>query len=73
MFVTISTVRLKLTDLLSYWPTETGIIGPAHVDGHYIALMIKGAPQLVKAGFESETERDAALKKLDRLKKTKQF
>jgi hypothetical protein len=71
--ITIGTVRIRLTDLMSYWPTDTGVLGRTQVEGHFIALMLKNAPALVRAGFESEADRDKVLARLDKLKKARKF
>lgn len=73
MMVTIGSVRIYLKDLMSYWPTEAGVLGQKHVEGHYVALMLRGAPALVRAGFNSEADRDTMIRKLDKLRKAKKF
>ena len=71
--VKVGTVRFKTSDLLSYWPTEVGVLGNTEVEGFFIALMIKGAPSLVRAGFVTEIERDKVISRLDKLKKAQKF
>lgn len=73
MFIMIGTVRLKLSDLMSYWPTDAGVLGQKHVEGNFVALMLRGAPAIVRAGFNTEEERDAMIRKLDKLRKAKKF
>lgn len=71
--IKIGTVRCRFSDLMSYWLTDTGVLGVSEVKGHFVALMLKGAPQIVRAGFETEQERDRVIRKLDKLKKARNF
>jgi hypothetical protein len=71
--ITFSTVRFKMVDLMSYWPTDVGVLGTTQVDGYYVALMLKGAPAIVRAGFSTKKERDAAIIRLDKMKKSRKF
>jgi len=71
--ITVGTVRFKLTDLMAYWDTEVGVLGNTEVQGFYIALMLKNAPALVRAGFQTKKERDSVIARLDKLKKARKF
>lgn len=71
--ITIGSVRIRLSDLMSYWPTDAGVQGQKHVEGHFVALMLRNAPALVRAGFESEEARDEVIRKLDKLRRAKKF
>lgn len=71
--IKVGVVRFKMTDLLSYWPTDTGVLGNTEVKGNFIALMLKGAPSIVRAGFETKTQRDKVIARLDKMKKARDF
>ena len=69
--ILIGTVRCNMKDLMAYWPTESGVQGMKHVEGFFIALMLKNAPGVVRAGFETEKARDAMMRRLDKQRKVK--